>query len=141
MLDLTEAFKVFDQFEEELRQRKNFGSDVHEQFIMAKARLCYTYTTKSKLVNVSLLRQVFADGVQHFPRNTAFLSLYAWNEGRTYIENRVRAMLQDNVLVDGKENVLSWTFAIWAEIQMGVGRRVNVGAVRSLFERALECER
>lgn len=67
-----------------------------------------------------------------------FLSLYAWNEARTRIENRVRTLLRDHVLVDGKESVIGWTFAIWAELQLP--HRYNVHAVRSLFERAVECE-
>ncbi len=67
-----------------------------------------------------------------FPRNTIFLSLYAWNERRLRVDDRVRSMLRDIVLIETNDNIISRVFAICYETKAG-----NVHSVHAAFENAV----
>lgn len=139
--NLDAAVEVYDAFIGELARRSLTGPDspVHEICLLRKSRLLYLHSTTAKPFKPATLRLCLETSLSVFPQNSAFLSLFTWNEARTKIENRVRTVIRDRVLAEGGETVIGWLFAIWAELRMGV--HFNVHAVRSLFERAVECSR
>lgn len=142
--DLATALPVYEALVQDLERRNLTGpqSAVHELCLMSKARLLYHHATTARMFKMKVMRDVLEQALALFPNNSLFLGLYAWNEGRTKIENRVRALMRDVVLEGEKGTVIGWAFAIWAEMRMvGTGGRYNVHAVRALFEQAVECER
>lgn len=73
--------------------------------------------------------------LQLFPQNTIFMSLYAWNESRARIDDRVRSMLRDVALIDKNDCITSRIFAIRYGIQRG-----NVHSTKAAFEHAVASE-
>ena len=92
-----------------------------------------------------LIRSALSESIQLFPQNTMFLSLYAWNESRFRIDDRVRSIMQDVVLSDtpslshpSPESVVPHFFAVYVELNRGLTLGSNVHAIRGTFERAVE---
>lgn len=142
--DVVTVLPVYDSLTRELERRGLAGpqSAVHELCLMSKARLLYHHATTAKMFKMKIMRDVLEKALACFPNNSMFLGLYAWNEGRTKIENRVRTLMRDVVLKERQETVVGWAFAIWAEMRMvGAGGVYNVHAVRALLEQAVGCER
>ena len=140
-LDLTEPLIIFQKMEDELKYKQLDQTEIHEKLLMTKSRLSFLHTSTSRAYQASTMRDILQKAITLFPNNTAFLSLYTWNEARTKLDNRVRTILHEVVLKDGEETTLRWVFAIWAEMQINPNRRANQNAIRNLFERAVECER
>lgn len=142
--DVNTALPIYDSLVQELERRDLTGPlyAVHELCLMSKARLLYHHATTGKMFKMKVMRDTLEKALAWFPNNSVFLGLYAWNEGRTKIENRVRTLMRDVVLEERKETVVGWAFAIWAEMRMvGSSGVYNVHAVRALFEQAVGCER
>lgn len=142
--DVVTVFPVYDSLTQELERRGLTGpqSAMYELCLMSKARLLYHHAKTAKMFKMKIMRDVLEKALKCFPNNSVFLGLYAWNEGRTKIENRVRTLVRDVVLEERKETVVGWAFAIWAEMRMvGTGGVYNVHAVRALLEQAVGCER
>jgi len=140
-VNLDAALAVYDKFILELEKRSMAGpySQIHELCLLRKARLVYRHSTTVKPFKPATLRSNLETSLETFPQNSAFLSLYAWNESKTKIENRLRMIVRDRVLLEGKETVMGWLFAIWTE--MRAGEHYNVHAVRSLFEQGVNSDR
>ncbi|KAA8893364.1 NRDE-2, necessary for RNA interference-domain-containing protein [Sphaerosporella brunnea] len=135
------AIPIYEEFVAELKRRSLIGpsSRIYEVSLLRKARLIYLHSMTAKPFKPAALRSVLETALETFPQNTAFLSMYAWNEGRTKIENRVRNVVRNFVLKEGRETVAGWLFAVWAEMRMS--QHFSSHAVRSLFERAVSCDR
>lgn len=140
-LNLDAALTVYDEFASELERRSVARTfpEIHELCLSRKARLVYLNSISAKSFKPIALRSTLEAALGIFPQNTAFLSLYSWNESRTKIENRLRTVVRDRVLQEGRETVTGWLFAVWAE--MRAAEHYNVHAVRSLFELGVECDR
>ena len=83
-----------------------------------------------------------------FPQNTIFLSLYAWNESRFRIDDRVRSIVHDVVLSshiggrnDIKDSVVSLFFSIYIELTRSTATGANVNTIRASFEHAVVSQR
>jgi hypothetical protein len=139
--DLDATLANYDEFLTELQRRGMSGpaASALELCVLRKARVAYYHSITSRPFKPSTLRLILDSALHTFPRNTAFLSLYAWNESRTRIENRVRTLLRDRVLKDGGETVSGFLFAVWSEMRMG--EYYNVHAVRNLLEQAVTCHK
>lgn len=83
----------------------------------------------------AFFREHIESCIQHFPKNTVFLSLYAWREARLSIEDRVRSVLAKTVLTKANDCLNSRVFAINHEMAMG-----NAHTTRAAFEHAVESE-
>ena len=114
---------------------------LHQSF----ARLLHHHVTHTKLVKPSDIRSLLTESIKLFPQNTIFLSLYAWNEARFRIDDRVRSIVKD-VIMSGnqdagphqhQESVIPHFFAVHAEMNRGVALGSNVSTIRSTFERAV----
>lgn len=124
----------------------NFSSDKSSEVLLRQsfARLLYHHATHENLFKPSDIRALLGESVARFPKNTIFLSLYAWNETRFRLDDRVRSIIQDVVLglsdttKTGKDNVGSHLFAIHTEVNRSVGLGSNDNAIRATFERAVD---
>ena len=121
------------------------GGDVlsEETLHQSFARLLHHHATHTHLFKPSDIRSLLTESIAQFPQNTTFLSLYAWNETRFRIDDRVRSIVEDVVLgansdSNSKESVVSHFFAIHSELKRGVNFGSNNNAVRATFERAVE---
>lgn len=143
--DVSLSLPVYDLLLSEMKGRGLCKRPEYEIALMSgKVRLLYYHSRTSRVFRVSLLREALEEAIieirQHKEEgNSVLWSLYAWNEGRSKIEGRLRGWLREKLLGMGDKDatVMAWEFLIWAELRMGAG---SVHAVRELFERAVECE-
>jgi len=119
---------------ESLRGRELIGTVTHERVLMSVSRLLYHHARVQGWYRPSILRDFWMEAISIFPNNTAFLSLFTWNEANSRIDGRVR-----KVLTTLDKSVNTWIFTIWTEISIERGR-VSEFAVRSLFEKAVDSE-
>ncbi|KAL9100835.1 MAG: hypothetical protein Q9163_003846, partial [Psora crenata] len=120
-------------------------SSSHEHFRQAFARLIYHHATHNSLVKPAEIRSLLAESLAAVPHNTILLSLYAWNEARFRIDDRVRSIVQDVALrastePDADKSVVPHFFAIHHELSRGIIFGSNFNSIRSTFERAVESE-
>ncbi|KAL8930114.1 MAG: hypothetical protein Q9172_000199 [Xanthocarpia lactea] len=112
------------------------------------ARLLYTHTIGKRPISPSTIRAFLTESIAAFPHNTIFLSLYAWNESRFRIDDRVRGIMRDVVFSSDQRNkhnkdeipsdhITSHFFAVYTDMQRGLVQGSNQSAVRGTFERAL----
>ncbi|KAI9817339.1 MAG: hypothetical protein M1826_001621 [Phylliscum demangeonii] len=120
-----------------LAHRPSEARSTLELLHQAKARLLYHHAVNSHYFRPALLREEFAESIKQFPQNTIFLSLYAWNEARFRIDDRVRSMLWDVALRSDEETVIGWVFSIWNESHGTLGAGHNANSTRAVFERAI----
>ncbi|KAF8439532.1 NRDE-2, necessary for RNA interference-domain-containing protein [Terfezia claveryi] len=143
-LDVSSALPIYDSLLKELRDRGLSNSRPYEIGLMnGKIRLLYHHARTSRSFRMAFLREALEEAIVEVKQssrkvNTLLWSLYAWNEGRSRIEGRIRGWLKDQVIgPGGKEStVAGYGFAIWAESRM-TGN--NVHAVRKLFDEAVDC--
>ena len=119
---------------------------LHQSF----AQLLYHHTTHTHSFKPADVRSLLAESIAQFPQNTIFLSLYAWNEARFRIDDRVRSIVNNVVLSNNaststprgkqQESVTSHFFAIYTELHRGPTFGSNSSTIRSTFERAVESE-
>ncbi|KAI9789548.1 MAG: hypothetical protein M1816_005955 [Peltula sp. TS41687] len=107
----------------------------------SKSHLLYHHATHSHHFRPALLRSSLFESIQLFPQNTIFLTLYAWNERRFRIDDRVRSVINDLSLRQGEaENtitIINWIFAVWTESHGSLGAGHNVHSIKAVFERAV----
>lgn len=132
--DVEGALGVVDHFVASLQQYKPPSTIHHEAILQFSARLLWHHVRTGPF-RPALTRFRMEEALQVFPQNTIFLSLYAWNESRARIDDRVRAMLRDNELLPENDCITSRLFAIRYEIQRG-----NVYSVKAAFEHAVASE-
>ena len=131
---LENAIAKCGQFIQALRSRDLIGSVTHERILFSVSRVLYHHTKIQGWYRLSTLRDFWAEALETFPHNTAFLSLFAWNEANARIDGRVRKLLTS---MEKTATVDTWVFALWAEINLDRGR-VSEYAVRAVFEKAIE---
>ncbi|KAL8842201.1 MAG: hypothetical protein Q9170_000607 [Blastenia crenularia] len=122
-----------------------------ELFRQCFARLLHTHVTHKYPYSPSTIRSFLTESIATFPHNTIFLSLYAWNESRFRIDDRVRDIMRDVVLAHryhheceenqaASDNIIPHFFAVYTDLHRGVAQGSNQNAVRGSFERALQSE-
>ncbi|KAI0191414.1 NRDE-2, necessary for RNA interference-domain-containing protein [Xylaria flabelliformis] len=129
--DIYSAIQRITQFSSDLVSRDQQHNPSHEIFLQFCARLLY-YHARHGSFRPSLLRDQLTQYLTYFPRNTIFLTLFAWREERLSINDRVRTLLQDTILTRKNESLSSHIFAISHELRTG-----NAHSTRAAFERAL----
>ena len=120
-------------------------SQISELFHQVKAQLLYHHIEQAHPFKPSLIRSTLSESIHLFPHNTVFLWLYAWNESRFRIDDRVRSIIQDTLLSNTssessqqQESIISHFFAVYTELNRGITLGSNVHAIRGTFERAME---
>lgn len=144
---LTAAISAFKSNIAFLTTHVSSNSSNHEYLYQTFARLLHYHTTHTHLFKPSDIRSLLAESIAQFPQNTIFLSLYAWNEARFRIDDRVRSVVEELVLnasgyTKGKahDSVIPHFFAIYSELHRGITFGSNVSTIRSTFERAIESD-
>ena len=120
------------------------SSSDHEYLHQSFARLLYYHATHTQMFKPSETRSLLAETMAQFPQNTIFLSLYAWNEARFRIDDRLRSVVKELVLKGSGEtgkktqgSVMPHFFAIYSELHRAVTLGSNTSTIRSTFERAV----
>ena len=117
----------------------------------SRAKLLYHHATYATSFKPSEIRTALAESIRLYPNNTMFLSLYAWNEARFRINDRVRAIVQDVVSLrpasssaspsssdHRTESISAHFFSIYTELSRSLVQGSNVHSVRAAFERAVD---
>lgn len=120
-----------------IQERGLTGTITHERVLLSISRLLYIHTKSQGWYRLSTLRDFWQDAINKFPRNTAFLSLYTWNETNSRIDGRVRKLI---TTLEKSATVDTWIFAVWAEVTIERGR-ISEFAVRSILENAVESKK
>ena len=128
-----------------LSSRFSSTSTPHELLHQSFARLLHYHATHVPLFKPAFVREALAASIALFPQNTIFLSLYAWNESRFRINDRVRSIIADVVLNsspssqsnDANDSVTPHLFAIYTELNRSPTFGSNTNTIRHTFERAI----
>lgn len=160
--NLSSAVASVLSFSDELCSRSDVShSASHERFLQFASKLVY-FHAKNGLVprllnhpsfemltrpNTNMchhcrsfrpasLREIFLRFVTLFPRNTIFLSLFAWAESSLRLDDPVRRLLQKSILVEPTDTISARIFAIRHEMRVG-----NAYSTRAAFEQAVAVDR
>ncbi|KAF2274765.1 DUF1740-domain-containing protein [Westerdykella ornata] len=113
---------------------KHDAAELHAQFI---ASLLVYHATHAPIIRPALLRETLRPFLGDFPNNTVLLSVYAANEARFAIDDRVRAIMHHSILGDPDSTLLTtWLFAIFHEMRRGETAGSTSHSVRALFRKA-----
>lgn len=129
--DIVAAISASSDFSQALVGRNMSNTSSHELFLQSSARLLYHHTRTGPF-RPAFIREQLTKYLEIFPQNTIFLSLYASNESRLRIENRVRNILISKITTPENDTLTSRLFAIRYEFNHG-----TIYSVRSAFENAL----
>ncbi|KAF2650638.1 DUF1740-domain-containing protein [Lophiostoma macrostomum CBS 122681] len=109
-------------------------AELHAQ---SMTQLLLYHATTAAIVKPSLIRSTLELLITRFPDNTILMSLYAANEARFAIDDRVRSIMQADAPGDGtNKSVTRWLFAIHHELQRGEIAGSTNHSVRALFRKA-----
>ncbi|KAI9932666.1 hypothetical protein AWENTII_005014 [Aspergillus wentii] len=109
----------------------------------ARSKLIYYHIQTSGVYKPYHIRTLLAESISLFPHNTIFLSLFAWNESRFRIEERVRDVIRDITTQTPSRNdhqkvpVTSHLFSIYTELTRPVYAGSTLHSVRAAFEKAI----
>lgn len=108
------------------------AAELHAQYI---AQFLTLHAKRAPIIKPALIRDALEPLIADFPDNTILLSLYAANEARFAIDDRVRSImhLQSRGM---QRTIVSWTFAIHHEILRGEVAGSTSHSIRALFEKA-----
>ncbi|KAL5333947.1 NRDE-2, necessary for RNA interference-domain-containing protein [Aspergillus crustosus] len=129
-------------------------SDTTEPFIsyttellhQARARLLYHHLRTSTLYKPSQIRTILTESITSFPHNTITLSLFAWNESRFRIDDRVRdtmrAITTSSTSSQTDTNntpipITTHLFSIYTELTRPTYAGSTAHSARAAFEKAL----
>ncbi|KAI4955223.1 hypothetical protein J4E91_001081 [Alternaria rosae] len=111
-------------------------AELHAQSI---ANLLTHHTTHAPIVKPSLIRSTLEPLISRFPTNTILLALYAANEARFSVDDRVRGIMHQNALQNPEErSIPGWAFAIHYETLKGEIAGSTTHSIRALYKRATE---
>ncbi|KAB5558292.1 NRDE-2, necessary for RNA interference-domain-containing protein [Coniochaeta sp. 2T2.1] len=130
--NITAAMAACSAFSAELTSRGLQHSACHERFLQFATRLVYYHATHGPFRPIYIRSQLH-QYVTLFPKNTIFLSIFAWAESSLRIDDPVKALLQTTTLTPPHDTVSSRIFTIRYELQVG-----NAHSVRAAFGGALE---
>jgi len=125
-----------------IHKSQNLANELHdkdmhvaqERVLLSTSKIVYHHTKVQGWYRIATLRDFWASAIETFPHNTAFLSLFTWNEANARIDGRVRKMF---TLLEKNATVEDWIFIIWCSVTVEHGR-TSPHATRALFEKALE---
>lgn len=109
-------------------------AEINAQMI---ARFLTYHATHARIVRPSLVRDALEPLIAAFPDNTILLSLYAANEYRFTIDDRVRGIMLQSALHGSEEQtVAGWFFGIHFETLRGEVAGSTSHSIRALYKRA-----
>ncbi|CCT61182.1 hypothetical protein IAQ61_004997 [Plenodomus lingam] len=109
-------------------------AELHAQSI---ADFLAYHATHAAIIKPALIRNALEPLIALFPNNIILLSLYAKNEARFAIDDRVRTILHSSTLRSGElASVDGWIFAIHYEMLRGEVSGSTENTARALYKRA-----
>ncbi|PYH89673.1 DUF1740-domain-containing protein [Aspergillus ellipticus CBS 707.79] len=154
--DLSKALEAYSSATNRLAsvpdQSDPFIPFTRELLHQSRARLLYHHIRTSNTYKPSQIRTLLSESISLFRHNTIFLSLFAWNESRFRIDERVRDTIRDITTTTtptpttNKNNhhlsttqvpVTSHLFSIYTELDRPVYAGSTLHSVRAGFERAI----
>ncbi|KAH4051230.1 hypothetical protein HBH49_114720 [Parastagonospora nodorum] len=111
-------------------------SPASELSAQSLARFLLHHATHAPILKPSLIRTALEPYIALFPNNTILLSLYAANESRFAVDDRVRGIMAERAL---PTSVAGWCFAIRFEEKRAEVAR-TAGAIRAAYKRATHAE-
>ncbi|KAH7128266.1 NRDE-2, necessary for RNA interference-domain-containing protein [Dendryphion nanum] len=132
------ALQTFNTLSDWFAEHGLLQSPAAEMNAQSVAHLLAYHAMHAPIVKPSLLRSVLEPLVGQFPNNTILLSLYAANESRFSIDNRVRDVMRQNGLRQtlGKASITGWFFAIHYEMSRGETVGSTSHSIRAMFKKA-----
>jgi hypothetical protein len=107
----------------------------------AVARILVYHVTHAAIVKPALVRTTIEPLITLFPNNTILLSLYAANEARFAIDDRVRGIMHQIALQNSEPmSVAGWSFAIHFETMRGEIAGSTSHSIRALYKRATNAD-
>lgn len=136
---LQSGLDVYAQASEMFKKRGKEFSSGHEHLHQARATFLALHQQRAPFLRPSIMRDCLVESVKLFPNNTIFLSAYTDNEKRFRLDDRVRAVLSDVVVLqEQNDNIIAWSFAIWSERQRGLNLGGTPHAIRAVYEKAIQ---
>lgn len=149
-LSIDDAITIFSTAFERLGklppQATSFVSFATELLHQMRAKLLYYHTRSRRAYKPSQIRGLLLESISLFPHNTIFLNLFAWNESRFRIEERVRDVIYE-ITAQGRKGqsqlnkqavpVTSHFFAVYTELHRPVFSGSTIHSVRAAFEKAI----
>ncbi|KAG9192494.1 hypothetical protein G6011_11228 [Alternaria panax] len=114
------------------------ASPFEELRAQSLAQFLTYHATHAPIVKPSLIRSHLDHLIDVFPANTILLSLYAANETRFSIDDRVRRVLEQSYLQPDERSIAGWAFAIHYEVLKGDRAGSTSHSVRALYKRATD---
>ncbi|PGG96382.1 hypothetical protein AJ80_09837 [Polytolypa hystricis UAMH7299] len=153
-LDIEHAVDMYKTAASRISAHKLDNTIFSELLHQAKAKLLYHHATSTRLYKPSFLRDQLAESISLFPYNTLILSIFAWNESRFRIDDRVRTVMRQHTsptfrhqAADDKgitakfsthaSNLIPHFFSIYTELHRGVSSGSTAHSARSAFENAV----
>lgn len=154
-LDLEKSLEAYSTATRRLAtlpaQAEAFKSFTTEVLHQSQAKLVYHHVRKGGAYKPSHIRALLADSISLYPHNTIFLSLFAWNESRNRIEERVRGVIRDITTSQTRTKydldatisptqqvpITSHLFSIYTELSRPVYAGSTLHSVRAAFEKAI----
>lgn len=112
-----------------------------ELAVQSTARFLTYHASTAAIVEPALIRSALEPFLLLFPNNTILLSLYAANEARFAIDDRVRGLMSQNSLQSSnKRSVAGWSFAIHFETLRGEIAGSTAHSIRAVCQRATDMD-
>ncbi|KAL4892728.1 NRDE-2, necessary for RNA interference-domain-containing protein [Aspergillus ambiguus] len=127
------------------KKDEGFVAYTAELLHQSRSRLLYYHVRTKGAYKPAHIRALLAESISSFPHNTMFLCLFAWNESRFRIEERVRDIVK-GITTESRNNhgsnmvqvpITSHLFSIYTEMTRPVYAGSTVHSVRSVFEKAI----
>ncbi|EEQ30351.1 hypothetical protein McanMca71_002158 [Microsporum canis] len=145
--ELSGAIEVYDNAEQRLKDQKLDKAVFLEPIHQAKARLLYYHITENRVYKPAQVREELFKSILLFQQNTIFLGLFAFNEARFRVENRVRSVLTrqihepaDDSTTTKRSTLIPHLFSIYSELHRGVSAGSTAHSVRAAFEAAVSSQ-
>lgn len=123
---------------------KSFTTQLLHQ---SRARLLYYHIRTNSMYKPAEIRSILAESISLFPHNTIFLTLFAWNESRFRIEERVRDVMRDitrnrsqstqSIGATQSVPITTHLFSIYTELHRPVYAGSTLHSTRAAFEKAI----
>lgn len=139
--NIEAALNIFLEISSLLQARGHLHSAANEIVHQLQCQLLSYHSKRVRLFKPVIIRSVVHESITLFPNNTKFLAMYAANEARFRVDDRVRAIMHDVVLQQNEQSIVGWLFAIYSELKRGENLGGTTHAVRAAFEKAVDSER
>ncbi|KMU73241.1 hypothetical protein CISG_09974 [Coccidioides immitis RMSCC 3703] len=147
--EIESALNIYRAAEERLKDSHLEQTPLAELLHQSKAKLLWHHISNTMKYKPALVREELSNSLSLFPNNSIFLSIFAYNESRFRIDDRVRLILRQhissssrrsldgNMGTPGHSPLTPHFFSIYSELHRGVSAGSTAHSVRAAFETAV----